>query len=116
MLIAPLAPTDRGHKSLLRSLTGPDRLQFGMAKWPIGGVWALHGVMRYMALVRREAEEGKEGCWRQSATMLLPNAQQTGTGQPVGPDAPRWLGPCCSATPRRCWSTPPRAWRRWTGS
>lgn len=61
MLVCPLAPTDRGHKSLLRSMTGPDRLQFGMAKWPVGGVWALHGVMRYMALVRVVALSRGEG-------------------------------------------------------
>lgn len=48
-LTAALAPTDRRHKELLKAMAGADRFMFTMARYPVGGLRLMHGVMRYMA-------------------------------------------------------------------
>eukprot|EP00887_Chlorella_sp_A99_P008088 scaffold12.g8088.t1 len=49
VLVAPLAPTDRSHRDLLRGMSGADRLQLSLAPLRTGMVWGFNALLRWLA-------------------------------------------------------------------
>lgn len=45
-VISGVGPTDWRHRSLLRAMSGMDRVQFGVVHWHLGLAWALHALLR----------------------------------------------------------------------
>lgn len=62
MLVSAVGPTDWAHLPLLRAMHGADFLQLGLVRLPpLGGLWALHSLLGYMAKVHGSRPKGGQG-------------------------------------------------------